>query len=43
MDEFWDKDKNKLTLGDFNKLVDFLLRSSGKYEIVEEEIKNNEE
>ncbi|MBU2492661.1 MAG: SIR2 family protein [Bacteroidetes bacterium] len=32
---YWDESNNKMLIGDFNKLVDFLLINSGKKEIIE--------
>jgi hypothetical protein len=38
LEEFWGHEGNKLLLGDFNKLVDFLLLCSGKKDKIEKEI-----
>ncbi|MHC1719225.1 MAG: SIR2 family protein [Clostridiaceae bacterium] len=35
---YWDSDNNKLKLGDFNSLVDFLIEASGKRRGIEKEI-----
>lgn len=35
---FWDEMESKLLIGDFNRLVDFLLINSGKKETIEKEI-----
>ncbi len=34
-DYFWDKTNNKLTIGDFNKLVEFIINNSGKKDSIE--------
>ncbi len=34
-DTYWDNTDNKLTLGDFNKLINFLITNSGKKENIE--------
>ena len=34
-DSYWDATKNKLTLGDFNQLINFLITNSGKKENIE--------
>ena len=34
-DYFWDEANNKLILGDFNKLVDFIIINSGKKDLIE--------
>ena len=34
-DSFWDEAKNTLLLGDFKKLVDFIILSSGKKDTIE--------
>jgi hypothetical protein len=36
---YWDEPNNKLIIGDFNKLVDFLLINSGKKETIEKSLK----
>lgn len=36
---FWDKDINKLKLGDFKELVNFLVLSSGFRDKIENQIK----
>ena len=36
--EFWDDESNKLLLGDFHKLVDFLLFCSGQKEKIEKDV-----
>ena len=33
---YWDSTSHELTLGDYNKLVDFLITNSGKKENIEE-------
>lgn len=38
LDQFWDETEKKLSLGDFKKLVDFLLLCSGKKEKIEKDI-----
>jgi hypothetical protein len=38
-DHYWNKTDNKLTLGDFNQLVNFLITNSGKKEAIESIIK----
>ena len=35
IDSFWDETNNRLLLGDFNKLVDFIILSSGKKDVIE--------
>jgi len=35
-DSYWDDKKDELTIGDFNKLVDFLITNSGKKETIEQ-------
>ncbi|MFA7419457.1 MAG: SIR2 family protein [Melioribacteraceae bacterium] len=37
-EHFWDETSRKLTLGDFNKLVDFLLINSGRKETIEKSL-----
>ena len=32
---FWDEDNSKLTIGDFNKLVEFIINNSGKKDSIE--------
>jgi hypothetical protein len=34
-DIFWDEEKNELTIGDFNKLVEFIINNSGKKNSIE--------
>lgn len=36
IDYYWDKNENKLLIGDFNKLVDFIITNSGKKESIEQ-------
>jgi len=33
---YWDDEKNELTIGDFNKLVNFIITNSGKKETIEQ-------
>lgn len=35
-DSYWDDDKGELTIGDFNKLVNFFITNSGKKETIEQ-------
>lgn len=35
-DSYWDEDKGELTIGDFNKLVNFFVTNSGKKETIEQ-------
>ncbi len=35
-ESYWDNDKKELTIGDFNKLVNFLITNSGKKEFIEQ-------
>ncbi len=35
-DSYWDEKKGELTIGDFNKLVNFIITNSGKKEIIEQ-------
>ncbi len=35
---YWDNTKKSLTIGDFNKLVDFLIKSSGNVKSIEDEV-----
>jgi len=36
---YWDESNNKMLIGDFNKLVDFILINSGKKETIEKSLK----
>jgi len=38
-DHYWDEPNNKLILGDFNSLVNFLITNSGKKEAIESIVK----
>ena len=38
-DHFWSESDNKLTLGDFKALVNFLITNSGKKEAIESIVK----
>jgi hypothetical protein len=40
-DSYWDYDNGELTIGDFNKLVNFFINNSGKKETIEHIIKND--